>query len=282
MSFANFAKKHPQLSLGELIDFYSVFDGLELEFENDLFSSIKAHLLENYFELERAFGFDEKTSYALFLLAKNSRKRYSINRKIAHFKAGSIIKNLLEKGVLELEKSKEKKPESPKNARLKKDLRNYTIQDKILFKNEFARFFFRFLKPNERLIRAGRYDEVLRLIALNFEHYQSFCFERLCREFLENHFQISQVSSFWDRNLELDLYFKDENLCLVGEVKFKNKKICKNIYTMLLNKARTLCIKPDYYVIFSKNGFSNEFDKLKASNLLLFDLNDFVKMQRAN
>ena len=278
MSFSQFAKKHKNLSLDELVSFYSVFDGLDLSFEKDLMSSIKELLLLNYDELESAFKFDEKTSYALFLLAKNNRKRYSINRKISHFKASSIIKNLLEAGVLELEKSKEQKPVLLKNQKLKKNLRNYTIQDKVLFKNEFARFFFRFLKPNERLIRAGTFDEVLRFIELELEHYQSFCFEKLCREFLEKKFQITQVSSFWDKNLELDLYFKDENLCFVGEVKFKKRKICKNIYTLLQNKAKSLCIKPDFYVIFSKNGFSKEFQKSKEKDLLLFDLNDFMQI----
>ncbi|EJE7894639.1 ATP-binding protein, partial [Campylobacter coli] len=45
--------------------------------------------IKDYFKL------DETASYALSLLAKNNRKRFSINRKIQHFKALSTLKYLL-------------------------------------------------------------------------------------------------------------------------------------------------------------------------------------------
>ncbi|EFV4261861.1 ATP-binding protein, partial [Campylobacter jejuni] len=83
------------------------------------------------------------------------------------------------------------------------------------------------------------------------------------------------VQSYWDKNVELDLYYQDENLCFVGEVKFKNKKICKNILNLLKSKVKSLNLTPNYYIIISKNGFSKEFDKICEQNLLLLDLNDF-------
>ncbi|EKH0707298.1 ATP-binding protein, partial [Campylobacter jejuni] len=138
-----------------------------------------------------------------------------------------------------------------------------------------TRFFFYFLKPNEKLILQNRYKEVLECIKEKFELYQSFCFEQLSRELLEKKFNINGVQSYWDKNLELDLYYQDENLCFVGEVKFKNKKICKNILNLLKSKVKSLNLTPNYYIIISKNGFSKEFDKICEQNLLLLDLNDF-------
>lgn len=82
------------------------------------------------------------------------------------------------------------------------------------------------------------------------------------------------MSSFWHRDIEVDLYYKDSEFCFMGEVKFKNRKICKNIFHLLQNKAKALDIKPDFYIIFSKSGFSNEFARKKERNLLLFDIND--------
>ena len=219
-------------------------------------------------------SFDKDTNFALYLLAKNNRKRYSINRKIGHFKAQSIINSLLNAGILSLEKSKEQKPELLKGQKLKKHLKNYTIQDKLLFKDHFTRFFFRFLKPNEALIRAGEFDRVLKLIFAEFEHYQSLCFELLSKEFLQKKFELENVSSFWHMDIEVDLYYKDSDFCFIGEVKFKNRKICKNIFHLLQSKAKALDIKPDFYIIFSKSGFSNEFERKKERNLLLFDIND--------
>lgn len=267
---------HTELKLDELVNFYSVFDGSGIEnFYPSLFESIENLLLKNYFEFKNKFNLDPLSSYALTLLAKNSRKRYSIHRKIHHFKALNIIHKLLDLGILKLEKSKELKIIKNKKQKLKKELRTYTIQDKIIFKDHFTRFFFRFLKPNENLILEGKFDKILTEIKENFEHYQSFCFEQLCREFLEKKFNINPVQSYWDKDLELDLYYKDENFCLLGEVKFKNKKICKNILNQLQNKAKSLNLIPNYYILFSKNGFSKEFEKIYERNLLLFDLSDF-------
>lgn len=267
---------HPNLNLNQAFDFYSVFDGFKHEdLEGELFENIENLLLKNYTKIKKQFDFDSPTSYALTLLAKNNRKRYSINRKIEHFKALNAIRKLLNLGILQIEKSKENKLVKHKNKKLKKELRSYTIQDKIIFKNHFTRFFFRFLKPNENLILKKDYKEVLKDIKENFEHYQSFCFEQLSREFLEKKFEINSVQSYWDKDLELDLYYKDEKMSFLGEVKFKNKKICKNILNLLKSKCKHLNFEPDYYIIISKNGFSKKLLKKCEQNLLLFDLNDF-------
>lgn len=231
--------------------------------------------MQNYAKFNAKFGFDPLTNKALYYLSKGKTKRFAMNKKFGHFKATAIIHSLLENKILKLEKSKEQKPNLAKNQKLKKHLRKYQIQDKLIFTNAFTRFFFRFLKPNERLILQGEFEAVLRLIEKEFEHYQSLFFEDLAREFLEKKLQIGGISSFWNKSLELDLYYKDEKICLIGEVKFKNKRVCKSLYTLLLEKARMLSLKPNFYVIFSKNGFSKELESEKASNLLLFELKDF-------
>lgn len=256
-----------------------MFEGFQnltiLNFEEDVFANIERILLDNYLEIKSYFAIDETSSYALSLLAKNNRKRFSINRKIQHFKALSTLKTLLKTGIIKLEYSKESKKAKDKRQKIKKELRSYVIQDKIMFSNHFTRFFFYFLKPNEKLILQNRYDEVLQYIKEKFELYQSFCFEELSRELLEKKFNINGVQSYWDKNLELDLYYQDKNLCFIGEVKFKNKKICKNILNLLKLKAKSLNLAPNYYIIISKNGFSKEFDKICEQNLLLLDLSDF-------
>ncbi|ECP7275355.1 DUF234 domain-containing protein [Campylobacter jejuni] len=279
IKFKNFVGLYKNLSLNKLFDFYSVFEGFKklniLNFEDDVFTNIEQILLDDYLKIKSYFALDETSSYALTLLAKNNRKRFSINRKIQHFKALSTLKYLLETGIIKLEYSKETKKIKDKRQKIKKELRSYVVQDKIIFSNQFTRFFFYFLKPNEKLILQNRYKEVLECIKKKFELYQSFCFEQLSRELLEKKFNINGVQSYWDKNLELDLYYQDENLCFVGEVKFKNKKICKNILNLLKSKAKSLNLAPNYYIIISKNGFSKEFDKICEQNLLLLDLNDF-------
>lgn len=73
----------------------------------------------------------------------------------------------------------------------------------------------------------NRYKEVLECIKEKFELYQSFCFEQLSRELLEKKFNINGVQSYWDKNLELDLYYQDENCVLSERLNLKIKKFVK-------------------------------------------------------
>lgn len=258
-----------------MVDFYCVFDGCFIRASSsDLFESIKNDILPFYPLLSSKFKLDKQSAKALHILAKNSRKRYSINKQLGHFAASFTMNKLLERGFLQIEKSKEEKIKRKKGQKLKKALRKYTIQDKVLFRNNFLRFFAYFLQPNENLILNKAYDELLAKIKKEFKHYQSLCFEGLGRELLESKFKINSISSFWSNDVEIDLFYKDSKLTVLGEVKFKDKKICKNIFNSLQNKAKILNLKPDYFVIFSKSGFSSELIKNKEANLLLFDFDE--------
>lgn len=258
-----------------MVDFYCVFDGCFIRASSsDLFESIKNDILPFYPLLSSKFKLDKQSAKALHILAKNSRKRYSINKQLGHFAASFTMNKLLERGFLQIEKSKEEKIKRKKGQKLKKALRKYTIQDKVLFKNNFLRFFAYFLQPNENLILNKAYDELLAKIKKEFKHYQSLCFEGLGRELLESKFKINSISSFWSNDVEIDLFYKDSKLTVLGEVKFKDKKICKNVFNSLQNKAKILNLKPDYFVIFSKSGFSSELIKNKEANLLLFDFDE--------
>lgn len=261
--------------MAKLVDFYCVFDGCFIRASSsDLFESIKNDILPFYPLLSSKFKLDKQSAKALHILAKNSRKRYSINKQLGHFAASFTMNKLLERGFLQIEKSKEEKIKRKKGQKLKKALRKYTIQDKVLFRNNFLRFFAYFLQPNENLILNKAYDELLAKIKKEFKHYQSLCFEGLGRELLESKFKINSISSFWSNDVEIDLFYKDSKLTVLGEVKFKDKKICKNIFNSLQNKAKILNLKPDYFVIFSKSGFSSELIKSKEANLLLFDFDE--------
>ena len=258
-----------------MVDFYCVFDGCFIRASSsDLFESIKNDILPFYPLLSSKFKLDKQSAKALHILAKNSRKRYSINKQLGHFAASFTMTKLLERGFLQIEKSKEEKIKRKKGQKLKKALRKYTIQDKVLFRNNFLRFFAYFLQPNENLILNKAYDELLAKIKKEFKYYQSLCFEGLGRELLESKFKINSISSFWSNDVEIDLFYKDSKLTVLGEVKFKDKKICKNVFNSLQNKAKILNLKPDYFVIFSKSGFSSELIKNKEANLLLFDFDE--------
>ncbi|EAJ6152267.1 DUF234 domain-containing protein [Campylobacter lari] len=275
IKFGDFSKRCETLELESIFDFYSIFDEFEFDLKLSLYENILNVFILKAFDILVSLNLDENALKALSVLSKNDRKRYSINKSIPHFQALGIINKLLEKNILILEKSQEKPIIKNKRQKVKKELRSYNIQDKVVFKNQGLRFFFYFIYPKLNLIAMKKYNELIELIQENLEKYQSFTFELLCKEFLAKKLKVNQVYSFWNYYHEIDLYYHENNFCVLGEVKFKERKICKNVLNILKSKAKQLQIQPNLYVLFSKSGFSKELILNKERNLLLYTLEDF-------
>ncbi|MCV3428212.1 DUF234 domain-containing protein [Campylobacter sp. IFREMER_LSEM_CL1904] len=275
IKFGDFSKRCETLELESIFDFYSIFDEFEFDLKLSLYENILNVFILKAFDILASLNLDENTLKALSVLSKNDRKRYSINKSIPHFQALGLINKLLEKNILILEKSQEKPIIKNKRQKVKKELRSYNIQDKVVFKNQGLRFFFYFIYPKLNLIAMKKYNELIELIQENLEKYQSFTFELLCKEFLAKKLKVDQVYSFWNYYHEIDLYYHENNFCVLGEVKFKERKICKNVLNILKSKAKQLQIQPNLYVLFSKSGFSKELILNKERNLLLYTLEDF-------
>ncbi|EID4796320.1 ATP-binding protein [Campylobacter lari] len=275
IKFGDFSKRCETLELESIFDFYSIFDEFEFDLKLSLYENILNVFILKAFDILASLNLDENALKALSVLSKNDRKRYSINKSIPHFQALGLINKLLEKNILILEKSQEKPIIKNKRQKVKKELRSYNIQDKVIFKNQGLRFFFYFIYPKLNLIAMKKYNELIELIQENLEKYQSFTFELLCKEFLAKKLKVDQVYSFWNYYHEIDLYYHENNFCVLGEVKFKERKICKNVLNILKSKAKQLQIQPNLYVLFSKSGFSKELILNKERNLLLYTLEDF-------
>ncbi|EAJ5677801.1 DUF234 domain-containing protein [Campylobacter lari] len=275
IKFGDFSKRCETLELESIFDFYSIFDEFEFDLKLSLYENILNVFILKAFDVLASLNLDENALKALSVLSKNDRKRYSINKSIPHFQALGLINKLLEKNILILEKSQEKPIIKNKRQKVKKELRSYNIQDKVVFKNQGLRFFFYFIYPKLNLIAMKKYNELIELIQENLEKYQSFTFELLCKEFLAKKLKVDQVYSFWNYYHEIDLYYHENNFCVLGEVKFKERKICKNVLNILKSKAKQLQIQPNLYVLFSKSGFSKELILNKERNLLLYTLEDF-------
>lgn len=86
------------------------------------------------------------------------------------------------------------------------------------------------------------------------------------------------LSSFWSKNIELDMLFSINGKIIVGEAKYKERKICKNVLNLVLHKCERLGIKPDIIALFSKSGFSNELLGLKDERLRLYEIKDYEEL----
>lgn len=272
------------MNLEDAIRFYFVFEGLEFtRIYSDIFSAIDAEILSKFNELKTRFEFGEfsmECKTILRKLAKSDRKRFHILKTLPRLSSAHILKLLVQKNIIVFEKSREIPLKREKNHKLKREFRRYQIQDKLHFKDNFTRFWFRFCEPNSSFLERGEKFHVLNLIKAELEAYFSLPFELACIEFLSVKFEIerNEISSFWNKDEEIDIFVENNDFTIVGEVKYKNKKICKDVLNSLINKCDRIGINPDFYVLFSKSGFSEELKDIKNDKILLFELENFKEL----
>ena len=273
------------LSIAEVIKFHLVFDDFLLKGSYyDVFEAIRAEILDDYKNLMARFYFDEDSDeaikMALIKLARSDRKKFSVNKILPQNMTNRVYAKLFSKDFLVLEKSQEKPRVKNKRQILKKSERAYKIEDKIHFNSHFSRFWFRFIEPNLSLLKEGRSEEILELIRREFDEYASLGFELLSGELMAKKLGFNGIllSSFWSKNIELDMLFSINGKIIVGEAKYKERKICKNVLNLVLHKCERLGIKPDIVALFSKSGFSNELLGLKDERLRLYEIKDYEEL----
>ena len=203
--------------------------------------------------------------------------------KINEIAGSELLSELTDLEILQLEQSRENPLKEHPKQKLKKHLRSYRIQSKVRFRVPFLRFWFGFVEPYKRDIEQGKTEAFLE----NYRHHRDRCisltFEQLSNDLLELYFSdkdpLLSKGSFWDRHSEFDLYaISRSKKVILGECKYKGRKVCKNELNKLKEKALQSGILVDIYVLFSKNGFSNELKHSKEENLLLFELEDFKRL----
>ena len=273
------------LGIAEVIKFHLVFDDFLLKGSYyDVFEAIRAEILDDYKNLMARFYFDEDSDeaikMALIKLARSDRKKFSVNKILPQNMTNRVYAKLFSKDFLVLEKSQEKPRVKNKRQILKKSERTYKIEDKIHFNSHFSRFWFRFIEPNLSLLKEGRSEEILELIRREFDEYASLGFELLSGELMAKKLGFNGIllSSFWSKNIELDMLFSINGKIIVGEAKYKERKICKNVLNLVLHKCERLGIKPDIVALFSKSGFSNELLGLKDERLRLYEIKDYEEL----
>jgi hypothetical protein len=292
--FKVFHDKFPYFNIEETIEFYSIFDGhpfLEyLKLDHDLFTCIQLHVIDRIDELRPYFLYDENQNFQedlesmLIRLAIGDRKNYTIFKKenITQMRGHNLYKSLFEKNIIIKEKSREKPKREYKGQVIKKSLRNYEVQDKIHFTNNFTRFWFTFVAPHLKKSLHVDKDILLKNITQGIESYISLCFEELSNQLLIHKYQMKNIKnygSYWDNKSEIDLLIEvKDGTIIAGETKWKNHKVCRSVLRKLQNKCEKMNIGATYFVLCSKSGFSKELKNNKNENVLLFELKDFEEL----
>ncbi|QSZ40765.1 hypothetical protein GJV85_01070 [Sulfurimonas aquatica] len=185
----------------------------------------------------------------------------------------NAVEELVQRGIIRVEKSKKVFTSWSENEK---------IDNKLFFTTPFLRFWFAFVSPLFKGIRDGNYDEIIKRFANREAEFVNLTYIELSHELLKLTFvddKIKEISSYWDREIELDIYATTTSgKIVVGSCKYTNAKVKKSELKRLEELCEKAGIKADVFVIVSKNGFSNELKTLKGENLKLLSLKNFKKL----
>lgn len=168
-----------------------------------------------------------------------------------------------------------------------------------VLKDSMFKFWFEFIPKATSVIEIGQGELYYQKIVKNNIHsYMGSVFEEMCRYYslihgINGEFEcfITNVGSWWGtetiinengekRNQATDIdvvaISDTEKKAVVGECKFKNEKIDKEIYELLIKRAGL--ITPKYkvvkYLLFSLSGYTEWFNQMKDKDVLLLSLDD--------
>jgi hypothetical protein len=292
-AFRDFCRVHAHLTLEQSIEYFSVIGGMEVaidfDFFDDLFAMVKRCFVDDFslFEsyLSPSYIVEHPYSRLLSIAARGDGKCHSVLRKarLGENSGEEMVKTLVSLGILYLEPTREAPLRVHPKQKLKKALRTYRIQDKLRFTTPFMRFWFGFVAPYRHELLEGRGDAFMKNFEAHYERLRSLVYEQLCNEMFSQYCMettpLLSSGSYWDRHNEFDLLaVTSEKKVILGECKYKERKVCKSELSKLKAKAEKSGIPVDTYVLFSKNGFSNELLQMRDAHLLLFDLDDLRRL----
>lgn len=262
---------------------------VELDFFDDVFSMTKTQFVDNFTTYQNlvspSYILESPYREVLMAVARGDGKIYSVLRKskLSETAGQKIVDELVAIDILKVEYSRESPLRTHPKYKLPKDQRAYRIQDKLRFTKPYMRFWFGFVTYFREDLARGKGEKFLENFTQHYERLRSLVYEQLSNDLLLEYYKdkesIISSGSYWDIYNEFDiLAVTQDKKIILGECKYKERKVCKNELTKLKMKAAESGIKVDTYALFSKSGFSNELLSMKDEKLLLFDLNDLKKL----
>ena len=154
-------------------------------------------------------------------------------------------------------------------------------------KDNYLRFWFRFIFPNRSRIEIRDTEPVLSEIMLNLPQHVSQTFEDVCAEFLTKlnrsgklPLSFSKLGRWWHGEEEIDLVALDESRgkVLLGECKWQDEVDAERVLWELRRKSGAVQWggegRKEYYVVFAKS-FKR---KVEEPEVKCFDLSDMEKV----
>jgi hypothetical protein len=147
-------------------------------------------------------------------------------------------------------------------------------------KDEFVRFWFRFVFPRRAELEMGKIDRVLDAIRADLPQYLSGVYEKVAGELLLAHapFPLETLGRWWTKDAEIDCvgFNKEQNKICFAEAKWTEKPVGTNVLDDLMEKTRKVSWGDSrtvrVYALFSRRGFTKDVHhRTRGEEVLLFE-----------
>jgi len=224
------------MDFGFDIDFFDDIDDILDRFLSDI--DIYREVISPSYILESPYR------DILIAIAKGDGRLSNIFRraKCSEPLGEELISQLENIGILRLEYSREKPLKIYPKQKIKKKLRSYRIESKARFVSPFLFFWFGFVEPYRSDIYNNKTENFMQNYKLHYDRAVSLVFEQLSNELMQIYHEdidpIVSKGSFWDHHSEFDLLCLTQGKKIIlGECKYRGKKVCKNELNKLKEKA---------------------------------------------
>ena len=240
----------------------------ELLYENGNFT--KENIINQIFQRD-SFFIEEGRSLLIQEFGKEYGIYFSILELISSGKTSrSEIESVLEKSVGGYLERLEKEYDvvvKVKPIGVKKDSRN----QKYIIKDNFIRFWFRFIYKNMTIIQNERFEYIKQLIERDISTYAGPILEKLFIEIMNNSPKYGIIGTYWERgNLnEIDIVAIDD---LLQEIYFAEVKLNKDKIKMNKLKEKTEKIHKKhsgYTAIYEGLSITDIDRKIKENNITI-------------
>jgi AAA+ ATPase superfamily predicted ATPase len=278
--FSEFSEFFPDIGLEKLIEFYSVIGGVPKYIEifnprKTLFENIQEHVLNKrgYLYAEPRFILSEEvtetTTYfsILKVIAEGDRKMGNIASRLMSSTQNltGYFNMLIDLGLLE------------RRVPVTEDMPEKSKMGLYFIKDNFFRFWFRYVFANQNYLEMENTDYVLQKLKTDFEEFASLTFEDITPDILfsekmKKHlpFEPERWGRWWDKNAEIDLLAINlkEKKALFVECKWSKNLIDVNVLEDLKGKANRVGWfkgeRKDYFAIISRKGFTKRLGEAAA------------------
>jgi AAA+ ATPase superfamily predicted ATPase len=225
-----------------------------------LYSEVEFLIKQELRETSRYYTIIEAVAFGNTKLNDIYTKTQIDARKISVY-----LNNLIELNIIERE--------YPIDFKTKKKINAQSGLYKL--KDNFFRFYFRFIFPNLSLLEIGDVDIAYdKIISPEINAFVSIPFEDICIQYLKIKnkslpIQFTHIGRWWNKTDEIDIVAMYMNkVVIVGECKWKVSKMSLHDYNKLIEKLQFIKadLKDVHIYLFSKSGFEKSLTDLAEIN----------------